>query len=204
MNGVISLTAFQRDALQEICGIAAGNAATALSQMLGAKIHMRVPKIILLPIENVKSVFGDPETLVYGTYFRILGEIQGSILITFPRETAINLVDALLPHEPVHSSILTEMDRSALQEAGNIIAGSFVGAIGQVINKTLLISVPHLAFDMAGAIVDFILIELAQIVEQALVLEIEFYNLPKTVQGKFFILPNPGSMEVILKAVGVI
>ena len=54
---------------------------------------------------------------------------------------------------------------------------------------------------MLGAIVDFILIELAENAEQALIMKIEFEDVPRTISGHFFILPNPGSLEMLLDSI---
>jgi chemotaxis protein CheC len=190
----------QVDAIKEICSIASGTAACALSQILNKKITMAVPEIKIVPIEVAVDTMGDPNSIVAGVYSRLLGDFSGGLLLTFPREDVIMLVGKLTGSEiKVHS--LSELDLSAVSEVGNIIAASFVSAIAKIINKTILISVPKLAFDMMGAIVDFILIELAENAEQALIMKIEFADEPRTISGHFFIIPNPGSLEMLLDSI---
>ncbi len=195
------LTEFQLDAIKEICSIGACNAATAISQMVKRKITMSVPEIKLVAIADVSNTMGNPQSLVAGVYSKILGELSGGFLLTFPRESAFTLCDVLLNKPIGETKLLRELDKSALQEAGNIIAGAFVSALSKILTKNLIISVPKFAFDMAGAIIDFILIELAEIAEQAVVMEIVFADIPETIQGKFFILPDPTSLEILLSAV---
>ncbi|MBY6828980.1 chemotaxis protein CheC, partial [Clostridium botulinum] len=48
-----SMTPLQLDALKEVSNIGTGNAATALSQLLGRKIDMNVPDINIVPFEEV-------------------------------------------------------------------------------------------------------------------------------------------------------
>ena len=190
----------QVDAIREICSIASGTAASALSQVLNKKITMKVPEIRIVPIEVATEIMGDPDSIVAGVYSRLLGDFSGGLLLTFPREDVIMLVGKLTGNEvKVHS--LSELDVSAVSEVGNIISASFVNAISKIINKTILISVPKLAFDMLGAIVDFILIELAENAEQALIMKIEFEDVPRTISGHFFILPNPGSLDMLLDSI---
>ncbi len=196
----MTFSEIQVDAIKEICSIASGTAAGALSQILNKKITMKVPEIKIVPIEVAVDTMGDPNSIVAGVYSRLMGDFSGGLLLTFPREDVIMLVDKLTGSEvKVHS--LSELDVSAVSEVGNIIAASFVSAIAKIINKTILISVPKLAFDMMGAIVDFILIELAENAEQALIMKIEFEDVPRTISGHFFIIPNPGSLEMLLNSI---
>jgi len=192
----------QLDALTEICNIAANTAASALSQILDKKINMSVPLVKILPIATATQIMGDPSMLVAGVYSKIYGAFNGGLMLTFPRNDAIMLVDKLMGHSE-SSVTLSEIDVSAMQELGNIISASFVNAIAQIINKTLLISVPKVAFDMLGAIVDFILIELSQTTTEALILEIEFADDPRTIAGHFFILPDSGSMQLLIESIHI-
>lgn len=196
------LSELQLDSLREICNIAANTAASALSAILDKTIHMKVPQIKVMPIESTLNLMGDPKTLVAGVYAKIIGKFTGGLLLTFPRDDAILLVDKLLEHKE-KSHTLSELDISAIQEIGNIISASFVNAIAKIINVTLFISVPKVAFDMLGAIVDFILIELTENAKQALILEIAFEDEPKTVSGHFFILPDSGSMRLLIDSIKI-
>jgi chemotaxis protein CheC len=199
---VKAFSEIQLDAIREICSIASGTAANALSQVLNKKITMKVPDIQIVPVELATSIMGAPNSIVAGVYSRLLGDFRGGLLLTFPREDVILLVNKLVNsgnEVKVHS--LSELDVSAVSEVGNIISAAFVTAISQIINKTILISVPKLSIDMLGAIVDFILIELAEEAEQALIMKIEFEDIPRTVSGHFFILPNPGSLEMLLDSI---
>jgi chemotaxis protein CheC len=193
-------TDFQLDAIKEICTIASATAATALSQVLNKRITMKVPEIRIVPIEVATNIMGTPNSIVAGVYSRLLGDFNGGLLLTFPRNDVILLVDRLVGN-PEKSHSLSELDVSAICEIGNVIAAAFVNAIARMINKTILISVPKLAFDMLGAIVDFILIELAENAEHALILKIEFEDVPKTISGHFFILPNPGSLQLLTDSI---
>ncbi|HWR57022.1 MAG TPA: chemotaxis protein CheC, partial [Negativicutes bacterium] len=52
------LNALQLDALREIGNVGAGNAATALSQLINKKINMSVPKVSVAPIGDVPDLVG--------------------------------------------------------------------------------------------------------------------------------------------------
>lgn len=195
------LTELQLDALREICSIGAGNAATAVSQMVNRRITLSVPAIRLVPITEAARAIGDPQALIAGVYCKVMGELSGGFILTFPREIAFTLSDMLLNVPAGKTRILDELGKSALQEMGNVVIGAFVAALAKILNKSMLMSVPKFAFDMAGAVIDFILVELAEVAEQALVMEIVFSDVNKTIDGRFFVLADPGSLKILLSVV---
>lgn len=187
----------QRDLLREISNIGSGHAATALSQLLDKRIMLNVPRVQIVPISDVPDIVGGPETPVAGLYFRIFGQARGSILILLPYESAVGLIQTLL-NRSIQGAPLHEIEASALKEIGNILAGSYLNAIGQMLNLVLMPSVPGLAIDMAGAVLDTILIELSRFGESAVLIETEFISESK-ITGHFFLLPDPESLDLILK-----
>ncbi len=80
-----------------------------------------------------------------------------------------------------------------------ILAASYLNAISQMLKMVLIPSVPGLAYDMAGAVLDYILIELSQEGETALLIETEFVS-ESRIKGHFFLLPDPESLRLILNA----
>jgi chemotaxis protein CheC len=190
----------QLDALREISNIGIGHAATALSQLIGTQVDLFVPRVTVAHIAEVPDIIGGAETLIAGVYIQIYGDARGNILLTFPRQSVTRILGMLCPEgEPTREGILTEYAASALKEIGNILAGAYLNALGNLLNLTLITGVPAVAFDMAGAIVDYILIELGVVGDMTLVIETEFFGDPE-VRGQFFVLPDPKSLEVLLAA----
>ena len=56
----------QYDVLKEIGNIGAGNATTALSKMLNQKMDMSVPKVELVPFNEISDIMGDEDQTVVG------------------------------------------------------------------------------------------------------------------------------------------
>lgn len=200
---VLNLTTMQLDALREIGNVGAGNAATALSQIINRKIDMTVPQVSILPLDEVPEVVGGPEKMVAGVFLRVFGPAPSSILFLLPRESALALVDMLMGRERGETMDLDSMDESALLEIGNILAGAYLNALSFFTKFTLLPSIPALAMDMAGAILSVVLIQLGALGDHALVIETEFTTEYDGVKGHFFLIPDPGSLGTILSAIGV-
>ena len=203
MTDELNLSANQLAALREIGNVGAGNSATALSQVINRRIDMNVPKVALVPLEVVPDLVGGPDAVVVGIFLRVYGKAPSNILFLLPQKSAFYLVDTLMgkPHGETNS--LDFMDESALMEIGNILSGAYLNAFFTFTKITMLPSIPALAMDMAGALLNVVLAQLGQMGDQALVIETEFLSEDDGINGQFFLVPDPGSLETIIKAVGV-
>ncbi|MFH1092896.1 MAG: chemotaxis protein CheC [Candidatus Omnitrophota bacterium] len=197
----IILTDKQKDVLKEMANICAGNAATSLSQLLNKRIEMNVPHVEFIPVSSVPEAVGGAETLVVGVVFQVFGDAPGVILLLFPQQDAHVLAEILTGKNNING-IFTEMDQSAIKEAGSILSGAYLNTLTAFTQLGLIPSTPGIVVDMAGALIDDILIELAAVTEYALLIDSEFIDAEKSVKGHFFLLPNPGSLEAILSAIG--
>ena len=116
------------DVLKEIGNIGAGNATTALAQMLQCRVDMRVPQVRLLEFKEVGSAMGGEEQLMIGIYLAVEGDITGSIMFLLTRETGKHLTGKLMGMESSGEDF-DEMELSALKEVGNIITGSYLNSL---------------------------------------------------------------------------
>jgi chemotaxis protein CheC len=197
------LTDIQLDALKEVSNIGMGHAATALSQMIGQRIDLKVPRVSVTAISDVPERLGGAETLMVGVTLQILGDARGSIMLLFPQESAHRLLGCLLKREE-RTLVMNELNVSALKEVGNILASAYLSAVGSLMHKTLIPSVPLLSYDMAGAVVDYVLIELSQGGDYALMVETDFSGeiaASDQIRGHFFMMPDPQTLSIFLRVV---
>lgn len=197
------LTDLQKDVLKEIGNIGSGNAATAMAQLIQKRIDMEVPKISILPLQEVPEVVGGSETLVVGVYLKVHGTTPCHLLLVFPVESARDLVDMLMGRTLGSTEEFAEIDLSALTEIGNIVSGAYLNALTMFTNLPFNQSVPALAIDMAGAILSTVLIESGGLEDYTLVIETDFKEGDREIRGHLFLLPDPGSLSVIMDSLGV-
>jgi chemotaxis protein CheC len=189
----------QLDALREVGNIGAGNAATALSQLINKKVDMTVPSINIVPFESIFSRIGGEEEVI-GVIVRVLGDTPGNILFIFEKEIAFNLIKTLTGMEEEN---LSELGSSVLCEIGNIISSSFMNAIARFTNLLIMPSVPAVTSDMLGAILSTTYIESGQYDDSVLDIETMFLESGSRISGNFYYIPMPGSLEKILNALGI-
>ncbi len=191
------------DVLRELGNIGAGNATTALSQMINKKVDMGVPKAELIKIEKISQILGGEENLVVGILLGIEGDVQGMMMFVQEQVSAHHLVNLLMGRDLEDFSEFTDMDLSALQEIGNIITGAYLNSLSSLTGLKILPTVPHMAVDMAGAILSVPAIEFGKVGDQALLIQTGFGGTGEEVFGYFILIPEAESYEKIFKSLGM-
>lgn len=194
----------QFDVLREIGNIGAGNATTALSKLLDARIDMRVPKVNLLGFSDITSIIGNEEDVMVGILLGLEGDVNGMMMFLLDMTSAEKLVEAVLKkeHESRDDSFFDEMELSALNEIGNIITGAYLSALSDLTRLTIISSVPNLQIDMAGAILSIPAIEFSKIGDKVLLIETQFDE-ESHINGYFLLVPELESYDVILNSLGL-
>lgn len=199
------LSGMQLDALKEIGNIGSGNAATALAQMINSRIDMSVPNVKILPFDEVPDLIGGSDMHVVGIYLNVFGIAPASILFILPVTQARMLINMMLgePADADRNEEFNDLQISAMMELGNILSATYLNALSMFTQITYIPSVPALGIDMAGALLNAILAQFGEIADHVLVLETDFKKQGQDVMGYFFLLPEPGSLNTILTALGV-
>jgi chemotaxis protein CheC len=200
---ISNINSFHLDVLKEIGNIGAGNAATALAKLLDKKIDMKVPQIRVMKFSEVSDVLGGAGTEVVGILLGVTGDINGNILFVLDLISARRLVNILMGNSVNQEITFDSMECSALQEIGNILAGSYLSSLSNLTNLKILSDIPGLAIDMAGAILSVPAIEFGKSSDTALYIENEFLYGSDSVIGDFFLVPDEASYIRLLKALGV-
>lgn len=203
MNLFDDLEGFKMDVLKEVGNIGAGNAATALSQLLDKPIDMAVPKVQILPFEKIADKVGGPEQIVLAVFFRVEGEAPGNLFFILTPEAGKGLLHRLAGIEASEEEFFNEMEQSALSEIGNILAGSYLSSLADFTQLSMTPTVPGLAMDMAGAILNYGLIQFGEMGDDALLIDTTFLEGKEEVEGQFFLIPDPESFDKIFKSLGI-
>ena len=190
------------DVLKELGNIGAGNATTALSQMMQCKVDMSVPQVRLMEFKELGKIMGDEEIIMAGIYLGIEGDIAGSIMFLLEKQAARHLVDKLMGMS-MEGEEFSEMEFSALKEVGNIITAAYLNSLSSLTGLRIQPSVPDLTVDMAGAILSVPAIEFGTLGDKMLLIQTQFFD-EMVLDGYFILVPNLDSYGKILSALGLV
>lgn len=198
----VSLSELQLDVLREVSNIGSGNAATALSKLLMRRIDMTVPNVLLVRLSDAANVMGGPEEEIAAVFFRFTGDAPGNILFALDLDSTSELL-SLLFGARVDCSRLTEMQKSAISEVGNILASSYLAALADFTHLNFQVSIPAFGMDMAGALLPTVLARFGEAGNEAILIESCFKEGAEQVRCQFFLVPDPGSLGQIFSSLGI-
>ena len=170
--------------------------------MTGQTIMIAVPTINITPLEEVPPSIAAPDEPVAAVLMNMLGDLTGRTLLVFPKPTAIRLGELLLRRPHAGGGELTELEQSAIKEAGNILSGAYMNALSDFLGMLLLPSPPTLVIDMSQSVLESAFGDPATDSDSILCVESEFVltDLDQSLRGFFLLLPDPASLQVMLQA----
>ena len=197
------LTEEENDQLKEITNIGIGNASTALSTMIGKKVTMTVPESYTGGIEEVQRIIGKSDEKVIATFLKFTGEFNGAMVMILSPKSALNFISILNNSKNDNVEGISENDKSALQEMGNILLGASITAINKFLNLNLIHSIPDISIDRSGAVLDSVLAEMGSVSGDILVFKVKLDIKEENMEGDFFYLFDPVSSSKILEMIKI-
>lgn len=204
MNGKTEFTKEGIIQFEKMAHEGAKKASESLSKLIDKKIEVMTLAVRTLPVEKITEIVGAPEDMVTTIIMEITGDVEGSLALIYPQKSALNVANILAKREPGSTFQLDELDKSALKESGNIIAGSFLAAISDYLTINMVESIPDLATDMVKSTIDFMLAKFIKKGNtESVAFEIDF-GMNTDVQGEekvkayFILLLDTASAEKVL------
>jgi chemotaxis protein CheC len=204
------LSEFELDSIRETLAQGAGHASTALSQMANRKIDVTLPELRVVAVEEIIGMIGSPHDVMMSVFVGINSQeagVQsniGSFLLLMPPESAVKIADMMQGAAQSNArglDELSEMDISALHEAGNILTGCSLSAISDFLNLRLIEGIPTSSRDMIQASLDAILSKIAFKDESSMAFKTTFsFNDEKTLVYLFLIF-EPEATEVFRRKI---
>ncbi len=176
-----------------------GRAAQSLTALLGYPVRLAVSGITTvslgeLPVLLAAAGTGD----MAGLRVQIGGETGGQIIILFPLGTVFRMLRVLLGANEGPRP-LSDQERSAVQEVGNILASSFLSGLGDLLGKPLIPSPPEIHLDDLKGLMGQVRADLAEHTSEILVVHGLFEDPQQLIEGQFFVLPDMESLEAMLR-----
>jgi chemotaxis protein CheC len=142
------LSETRRDVLTELINVGLGHAAGVMNEMTGLPVKLDLPKVELLSAEEIGLAFrrrlGER---VSSVCLDFEGGFAGRATLVFPAASAVKLVAALHGLEWDPRGEVPELPAGAdpvgdLQEIGNVLIHSVLGAVANGLRQRLDFSVP--------------------------------------------------------------
>lgn len=197
------LSSLEIDTLREIGSIGTGNAATALSQMMNKQVRITLPEVRIMEYNEAIEWIGGPEEVTAGVLVKMSGDI-GGIMLSVQKLELVNVVLSAMLGESIDGyDNLTELERSAMVEIGNIMISTFINALSGLADVNIKLTVPAFAVDMQGAILTVPMAEYGGMSDYLMAIGGNFVCDGKEVPCHLILSPDLRSLDFLLRKLGV-
>jgi chemotaxis protein CheC len=191
------------DYLVEMFNIGAGNAATALNQLLTCHVDLRLPGVKVAPASEATIGVGEPETSMTCMRMKMVGDLTGYMLFVVADEQKMKMAELaersmLGPerHNPEPDRVL-----SVVAEIGNILAGVYLTAIHDFCKLQVCHSVPVPSVDVLQALLDEAIANHAGKAETIILVTNEFMIGTEHFRTYLLILPSGKSTDALVDSI---
>ena len=197
------LNSLELDTLKEVGSIGAGNAATALSDLIGQEVRIKMPEVRIMGYNEAIEWIGGPEEITAGVLVKISGQING-IMLNVQQLDFVNLaLESMLGKNVADYQELQEMEGSALIEVGNIMISTFINALSSLADIKINLTVPAFTVDMQGAIMAVPMAEYGGQSDYLMTIGGHFVCKEKDIPCRLLLSPDINSLNVLLRKLGV-
>jgi chemotaxis protein CheC len=191
------------DALKEIGNIGAGNAATSLGILLDEDVVISIPKVRVESFDDVVRSVGGTEEMCVAVLVNFSGDATGVVLFMLSMDDAKGITDILSAEEGDDTPGLSDLKLSGIKEFGNILGSSYLGSIASLMGMDVSLSVPHVAIDMAGAILSAPIAKYGASDSKVMFIEESFSTKKRQLQSRVIMFTDIETLSDIINRLGL-
>ena len=206
----LNLSELQRDALQEVGNIGAGNAANALAQMINKRVDINIPLVEMVELDEYAKAISKKNEKILVAWSNIVGKTRATVLTMFSLSDAIDITSRIVDDSSkkkidLRKKILKvddfpELYRSAMSELGHILGSHYVSAIGDLLGIRLMTEPPDMSIDTGEQLFKILKEEIGLLKKLSLVITTSVIITDIKITGTFLYIPNLDTFQEMLDA----
>ncbi len=206
----IKLSEVQRDALQEVGNIGAGNAANALAQMINKRVDINIPSVEMVELDEYANTMSNKNETLLVAWSNVTGKTRATVLTLFNIKDAIDITSIIvddrdkkqidLRKKISKASDFPELYHSAISELGHILGSHYVSAIGDLLGIRLMTEPPDMSVDTGRQLFKILKEEIGLLKKLSLVITTNVIITDIKVTGTFLFIPNLETLQELLEA----
>ena len=204
------LKEIQRDALQEVGNIGAGNAANALAQMINKRVTIDIPSVEMVELDKYADNISKKNVDLMVLWSNVTGKTRATVLTLFNIKDIIDLTSILVDDtskkeidlRKKFKSIedLPELYLDAMKELGHILGSHYTNAIGDLLEIKLMTDPPDLSLDNGKQLFKILKEEIGLLKKLSLVITTNVIITDYKTTGTFLFIPNTETLEELIIA----
>jgi chemotaxis protein CheC len=140
------------DLFNKIAKEGSNQVASSLSQMTGLDAGIELSKINFLHIDDVKTHLGQAKQV--GIFVELTESPYGYVLFLLDPADSKRLAQEMVPGESGDHAGFSDMERSAIQEIGNIMTSGYIDGWANVLDTTIDMSTPSFVYGPSSKVIE--------------------------------------------------
>ena len=195
------ITEQQQDALTEFINIAFARTASSLSDLVGERVILEVPKVSIHPLTGLPHEFSSFFPGEVATIHQIFtGSVSGDALLLLDYQSAAQLTNLLTANPEAGTDNLDMTASEVLLEVGNILLNACLGMFGNLLEMQVAFAVPRLHLEVLYGLLNSLLIGNHGL-RYGLVIGTAFKLENSPVSGYLVIVLGVGSLNGLIRAI---
>ncbi|MFQ5887512.1 MAG: chemotaxis protein CheC [Candidatus Hydrothermarchaeales archaeon] len=193
------------DALKEISNIATGHLSEVICQLTKKTMSMSVPEAKIVKVNDATEKIGGKGATILVGYLSVLGDVMGSVVVSFNKKDAVKLTELTLNEEVNPVLFPSPLEKDALREFITIMGSAYLNAITQFLGIYLIPSSPIISLFGGFNLLNFLKIREGHIEEyetrNIVAVSIKYAVEGSDVKGEILILVSPTILDYLMKKI---
>ena len=186
------------EVLHQLFASATHDASAAMCRWTNGLITLTLDEVRELPLEEVCAEFDFGSELLTMVVLSLEGDVGGDMILTFDDENGRSLAASLLGREVETSEQWTDLEKSALNETGNILGCAYMNALTRLISVELVPTPPYFIQDYGASVLQQALMAQAMTSDKVLICRTRFHREGEELDWNVFFVPTD-SMRVAME-----
>jgi chemotaxis protein CheY-P-specific phosphatase CheC len=189
-------------AWEAIFGPATESASKAMKCWTGGDVTMSLDDVREAALEDVAATLNLDDELRTLIVVGVAGDYGGQLILAFDDDNACQLIGSLLNRE-VDAGSWGELERSALQETGNILGSAFLNCITVITGCQLWPAPPYVTQDYPMSMVEQAVIMQSLNDDRVLLCRTRFLRRGERVEWNMVFVPSQAMLELLRTALSL-
>ena len=196
----------QLEALGKFATMATQLVTQALSQIVHKDTQIKLCNVNAIPLTQISKPLEEPGLLSMGVASQFSGTIGGTILLLVSWPGGLTLLDLIKKVPAGTTQTFEGINQSYFKSLGTILLRTYLKVLGTKLNLQTQVGISELVFkhrnDLIKSLTEELTTAVTTEVEYRFTLELELSIIEPPVKGWFILIPDAGSLKLILGALG--
>ncbi len=176
------------------------SAAQAMRQWTSGSVSLALEEVSEIPLESVSQEFALDDELLTMIVHTLDGPMGGQFILAFDEQNGRSLAACLTGKSVPTDSEWTDVERSALQETGNILSCAYLNTLTELVGEEMVPSPPYFVQDFGASVLQQALMAQAMVRDDVLVCRTRFNRDGQDLNWNVFFVPSDPLRQALLTA----